>query len=620
MLKNKYFFATVFVAILATSGALMVWAALHDSAIVDELAHIPAGYGYIKYFDARLNPEHPPLLKALSAVPLLFIKNLNFPTTNHAWSDDVNSQWEMGADFLYKSGNNADEIIFLARIFPILLTLLTTIVIFIWSREILGKAWALLVAFLFAFSPNVLAHSHYVTTDIAATFGLVFASYFFFKALHRKSKTSIVVAGLALGVAELMKFSMVLLIPYFMVMAIFFGLSEGLRGWRLKEKPIASLLKKIFKPIGKTAAIFFIALLVIWGAYTLVTIHYPQTKQTSDTKIILTSFPTPLLSRMVIDLTKNKLTRPIAQYILGVCMVIQRSAGGNTNYFLSHVSNVGSWYYFPIVYLLKEPLPALLIIFGALIFACKNILGMLRKGSFFVKNSLSNYFGTRFTEFGMLFFIVAYWLYSMKSPLNIGLRHILPTVPFIYILAVSGIRRWSETISRESSEPKKSGTLARFMLVVLLLWFGAETAFAAPYFLSYFNELGGGVHEGYRFVTDSNYDWGQDLKELQTFVKTHNVQKIAVDYFGGGSPEYYLKDAFEPWQASRGNPKDIGIEWLAVSINTLQGSLAQPSNNFTRKSEDEYLWLYETNTNKNGLGNIPKPDFRAGTSIFIYHL
>ena len=69
---------------------------------MDELAHIPAGYGYVKYLDYRLNPEHPPLVKAIAALPLLFQK-LKFPTDKSAWQKDVNGQWQSGAQFLYES-------------------------------------------------------------------------------------------------------------------------------------------------------------------------------------------------------------------------------------------------------------------------------------------------------------------------------------------------------------------------------------------------------------------------------------------------------------------------------------------------------------------------------------
>ncbi|GAH87822.1 unnamed protein product, partial [marine sediment metagenome] len=60
-----------------------------DSATMDEVAHLPAGYSYLTQKDYRLNPEHPPLLKDLAAIPLLFIKDINFPSDIKAWKEDV---------------------------------------------------------------------------------------------------------------------------------------------------------------------------------------------------------------------------------------------------------------------------------------------------------------------------------------------------------------------------------------------------------------------------------------------------------------------------------------------------------------------------------------------------
>ncbi|MGC9610939.1 MAG: hypothetical protein ABSE68_01845, partial [Minisyncoccia bacterium] len=131
--------------IIAASGVLMFNVSRQEPAIMDELAHIPAGYSYAKYLDYRLNPEHPPLLKALSGLPLTFL-NLNFPLNNENWTTKLNAQWDMGSLFLYHSGNNADQIVETARIFPIILTLLTILLIYFWSREFLGRWWALLPA------------------------------------------------------------------------------------------------------------------------------------------------------------------------------------------------------------------------------------------------------------------------------------------------------------------------------------------------------------------------------------------------------------------------------------------------------------------------------------------
>jgi len=80
---------------------------LEDSITMDELAHIPAGFSYLSQRDFRINPEHPPLIKDLAALPLLFL-NLNFPKDSPAWTEGINEQWSFGWEFLYNSGNNPD--------------------------------------------------------------------------------------------------------------------------------------------------------------------------------------------------------------------------------------------------------------------------------------------------------------------------------------------------------------------------------------------------------------------------------------------------------------------------------------------------------------------------------
>src|SRR4030043_1844111 len=75
----------------------------NDSLTMDELAHLPAGYSYLTQKDMRINPEHPPLVKDLSAIPLLFIKKIKFPSEIKYWQEDVNGQWDFGNYFLFKA-------------------------------------------------------------------------------------------------------------------------------------------------------------------------------------------------------------------------------------------------------------------------------------------------------------------------------------------------------------------------------------------------------------------------------------------------------------------------------------------------------------------------------------
>lgn len=610
---TNYFRWFILAAIIIFSFALMLSVSFQESATMDELAHIPAGYSYVKYFDFRLNPEHPPLVKALAAFPLLS-QNLNFPIESFGWQKNVNDQWVIGTQFLYESGNDADKIIRWSRLGPMLLVLILAIFIYIWSKELIGRWWALLPAFLFSFSPTILTHGHYVTTDIGAAIGIFIATYYFIKFLSKPSRENLVFAGLTFGIAQLMKFSAVLLVPFFIfLIAVFYF-------WKIYNER-QKFFSYALRYAGWLASIFFIGYVLVYAAYFLFTFNYPIDKQISDTQFILSSFDSPL-AKIDIWMAGNKILRPLGEYFLGVLMVMQRSSGGNTGYFIGEVSAAGWWYYFPTLFILKEPIPSLILILLAFLFGIWHIIKRLKNENLKLK-IFNDYLGLHFSEFAMISFVIFYWLYSMKSPLNIGIRHILPTLPFIYILTASGIKKW---INNSTLQTKDFASLLTsyavnlikisikgIFIMILLAWYLFETLFNYPYYLSYFNEFKGGTKNGYQYAVDSNYDWGQDLKRLEKFTEENNIQKIAIDYFGGGNPKYYLNNKTEYWSSMKGNPKYEGIEWLAVSINTLQNASGKLHPGQQRNPEDEYLWLSSSR-------DLYKPDAKAGTSIFIYKL
>src|SRR3989344_3150891 len=95
------------IGILAIMLVVMIASVWNDSATMDELAHIPAGFGYITQGDYRLNPEHPPLVKALSALVAEIVARPHFPIDTPYWRGEVNGQRAQGAVFLYESGNDA---------------------------------------------------------------------------------------------------------------------------------------------------------------------------------------------------------------------------------------------------------------------------------------------------------------------------------------------------------------------------------------------------------------------------------------------------------------------------------------------------------------------------------
>jgi len=566
-----------------------------DSVTMDEVAHLPAGYSYLTQKDMRLNPEHPPLIKDLAALPLFFIKNINFPSDIKAWQEDINGQWDFGFNFLYQSGNPVDKMIFWARIPMILILVLLGFYIFKWTKELFGNKAALLALFLFSFSPTFLAHGRLVTTDVGAAAGVFIATYYFLRALQKPSKrlqptphpptpkawTPIILAGVSFGVAELCKFSVILLIPFFVFLALIW--------WLVK----LGNLKQTFKIL---ILVFIIGYLLIWPIYQYHVLNYPPERQARDTEFLLGSTPFPFLSKILVWASTKPVLRSFAEYFLGLALVFQRAAGGNTTYFLGEVSATGWKNYFPVVYSIKEPLAFHILTLIALIYAA-----WLIKKPFWVATfeRTKNWIKNHFSEFSMISFIFLYWIVSLNSNLNIGVRHLLPAFPFTILLVSAATISWLK-------QPYLK--LKYLLLAILIFWQAISVLSIYPHFLAYANEIVGGPDNLYVYTVDSNLDWGQDLKRLKKWVNENKIDKIYVDYFGGGEAEYYLKEKYAPWWGQR-KPEELPRgSYLAISATFLQGGRGIPVPGLNQPA-GYYRWLDEY-----------QPITKIGYSIFIYYI
>jgi len=564
---------------------------LDDSFTTDEPVHVTAGFSYLTQKDMRLNPEHPPLLKDLAAIPLLFL-NLNFPKDHSAWTQEDNPFWwhqfNLGGEFLYKSGNNPDKILLLARIPMILLLIFLGWFLFYWARELFGNRVALLSLFLFSFSPTFLAQGRLVTTDVGATLGVVLASYFWLKFLKNPTKKNIIFAGLIFGVTMLLKFSLILLIPFFAIIILVYAcLKNG-------KKYIFNILKYL----GLALLVGIIGMVfIVWPVYQYHVLDYPAERQIRDTQFLLstTAIPKPL-ANLNIWMASNSILKPFGQYLLGLLLAINRSSTGHTTYFLGEISAAGWKNYFPTVYAIKEPLTLHILTLIALLYAAWLIkkpfwINPLQRAKDWIKN--------HFSEFAMLTFIGLYWLTSLTSNLNIGVRHLLPVFPFTFILvSVMTMNFLREPFLR----------LKYFVLALLILWQAISVVSIYPHFLAYFNEIAGGSNQGYIYTVDSNLDWGQDLKRLKKWVEEKGIDKIYVDYFGGGDAKYYLKEKYAPWWGTRDSKEFPKGNYLAISATFLQGGRGIPTPGFNQPC-GYYHWLDKYT-----------PVAKIGYSIFIYYI
>ncbi len=585
-------------AILIIMFALSVSVALGDAAIMDEVAHIPSGYTYVKYHDYRLNPEHPPLLKDLAGIPLQFL-NLTFPVNDQSWTTDPNGQWNAGWRFIYLPQNNTEALLFWSRFPIILLALLLGFAIFKWARELFGPKAGLLALALYAFDPNILGHDHYVTTDLGIAAFTLFAFYFFTKYLKNPNWKMTILAGIFLGLAQLAKFSAFLIFPVF-------GLSLLVAMFFRKEKLPISLLGsgKIKKPwLGRFyhyavsfLLIMIICFAVIWVVYEANIYKMPTEKihQLIDTQLYggvknIANAPLHKMANVAV-------LRPFAQYLTGFFMVFGRVEGGNTTYFFGQVTNQSFREYFPLVFLIKEAIPTLLLLLTAIAvgfyFVLRNNLSDFPKH---VWKNIKNYLAGHISETAMLVFIALYAYVSITGNLNIGFRHLFPILPFMFILISKEIVYLAN---------KLRGNGKKFFSAIILLavlWLIGETAMAYPNYLAYFNETVGGPKNGYKYVTDSNVDWGQDLKRLAKWVSEKDIDKIRVDYFGGGDVKYYLGDKAIIWHSDSGQEPG----WYAISATFLQNSLYYK----ITEGKPDYQWLRERT-----------PYAQIGGSILIYKI
>ena len=49
-----------------------------------------------------------------------------------------------------------------------------------------------------------------------------------------------------------------------------------------------------------------------------------------------------------------------------------------------------------------------------------------------------------------------------------------------------------------------------------------------PNYLAYFNEAAGGPAQGWRWLVDSNVDWGQELPGLKRYMDTNGIARVTL--------------------------------------------------------------------------------------------
>lgn len=553
-MKVKLEYLIVF-SLIGIMGFILIFEAKHQSLTEDEILHIGAGYIYLTKGDYRLNIEHPPLFKDLAAIPLLPL-NLKTPSFQKPLNEE-----KFDRDFLFKlNKEKIDKIVWRARFVMIFIALMLGILLFLWAKN-LSPSFSLVPLILFVFSPSFLAHSPLVTNDIFASLGFLAAIFFWLKLLRTPSLKNAFSSGSILGFALLTKFTTISLFIFLPLITLCYIL--------------------IFSPSYKSRIVkfniigFIVAFLIIWIIYFFNTLNYPK-------KDIF--YPFPFL-------------KPIFWYFYGIIISVWKASHNKLIYFLGEINSKGFYSYFPILLLIKTPLAITLLFISEILFLSYKLEKPFWKNPFLrSKEWISN----NFSEFTIILFVLFYLFFAVFSKINLGIRHILPIFPFLYLFVAINLEKIYLMISK--SYVQKAVFFS--FLVILLGFYISSSITVFPHYLSYYNELVGGPKNGYLYAVDSNYDWGQDLKYLAEFVRKNNIKKIYVDYFGGDDPKLRLGNKYTPYNPDSNYKPPHG--WLAVSSHFLMTESGLPAKNYQGKS-GQYRWLLRY-----------RPVARAGYSIFIY--
>ena len=567
-------FAAAFILLTVTSY-------VQKSATWDEPQHLIAGYTALEFNDYRTDPEHPPFLRMWAALPLLAQLGIKMDVNVIDKVDPTEwtgmTQFEFCHIFLYVL-NDADRLLYAARFMIVLLGVLLGILLFCWSRELLGFWPAVIVLGLYTVEPNILAHSCLVTTDFAITCFAFGALYFLWRTTKKLSAANL--CGLIgfFTLAQISKFSALLLGPIVLLLLIARVFRRD--PWLVtigKRREMANIGHKTKAALVILILFALVSWLAIWASYSFR--FLPSASATWKLNSCADPILQPRAPRLARAVSWADEHHWLPNAYLQGFFLTQAKAAQRAGFLAGQYSTKGWWYFFPLAFLIKTPEPVILLFLAGI------LLCAIRRGRF-----LSD-------DLYLLIPIAGFVVPATVANLNIGLRHILPVYPFVLLLGGKTVVAFWNTNSR----------WLRLLLGALCVFSAIECALIYPNYLAFFNQFVGGPRNGQKYLVDSNLDWGQDLKGLKRWMDQNHVPHINLSYFGTADPAYYKINCIHlpgaPFYDEQLARMPVLPGYVAVSATNLRGVY------FDEQSRNFYWPLLEM-----------KPVAVIGYSIYVYQV
>lgn len=512
---------TLAALLLALHWWLGLSATRETCSTFDEMAHVTGGFSYGKFQDYRLQPENGSLPQRIAALPWVFAAAHLDLTDTGAWANS--NVWLIGHRLFYHSGNNTDYLLFLSRATMALFGVGLGGLIFAWSRRLWGDVGGLVSLGLYAFCPNFLANAPLATSDVSMSLWLLAACGAFWNQTRRLDWKTGLLSVAVVVLTCVTKFSFVLLLPICALMiavrlqsgeplTIAFGVPRLVTAWPGKLGVL------IISALVHAAA----AWLVIWACFgfrfSAVAPGMPEQIQFFAPWSLI--MPAQGFWHWFFQVTRGWHLLPDA-FLNGFAYVLYAAAERGA-FLNGEYSSTGWPHFFPYAFIVKTAWPQLMAfaLAGGVAVAAWRHAGPVRAIWTRARADL-------YRVAPLLILFIVYWGFSVTSHLNIGLRHILPTYPVLFIgaglLARLTAGRWFAAVA-----------------VSLVCWTAIESVRIRPHYLAYFNSLAGGPDNGWRHIVDSSLDWGQDLPGLAKWVRqeARPGEQVYVSYFGNGDFEY----------------------------------------------------------------------------------
>ncbi len=469
-----------------------VWTAQSLSVTHDEYWHLPVGILNLRNWRFDYEPLNPPLTRLVSAAAV----SLAEPGCYQGPVPVSTDATTYGLQFLRLMGDRHQACYVWGRAANLVFSLLTGVILAIWSWQWWGRSVACVTALLWCTEPTVLAHASLVTPDsglACLTCAVWYALWCYFQrpTLHRA-----IVCGLLLGLAQLTKFTAIILLPLVCLAWLILraGQSRVPPGDQTSNRPRWS-----WHPL----AILGVCLLVMNLGYgcegTFSTLNQIQPKSGTvrgwlQRLPILGQTPLPFPKSYLagLDAQKHVMESQHPVYLDG-----RWSETGFRLYFLWAL-----WYKLPHVW-------QILGVLAGVRLACCRREATQRRELAFISIPALILLGT-----------------ASLSGMQLGVRYVLPIYPFLCLLAASGFAPTSQFVVRRWQSRL---LIAIWLLTPLSLRFH-------PQHLAYFNEVAGGPTGGAEHLLDSNLDWGQDLLKLKAYWEKHSDQHWGIAYFGSLPP------------------------------------------------------------------------------------